>query len=72
MKKIALILVSVFTLIVASCSPPTLCECLTAPGGDPSNDKPSGCKDVIEGRYGTTTPSTEQMESDYYECKSNQ
>jgi hypothetical protein len=72
MKKFALILVSTFTLIVASCSPPTLCECLTAPGGDPSNDKPSGCKDVIEERYGTTTPSTEQMESDYYECKSNQ
>jgi len=42
---------------------------LTAPGGDPSNDNPSGCKKVFEDRYGTSTPSTEQMESDYYECK---
>jgi hypothetical protein len=29
-------------------------------------------KKVFEDRYGTTTPSTEQMESDYYECKNNQ
>jgi hypothetical protein len=72
MKKIALILVSAITLIVASCGAPTLCDCLTAPGGDPANDNPSGCKKVFEDRYGTTSPSTEQMESDYYECKSNQ
>jgi hypothetical protein len=28
-----------------------LCDCLTAPGGDPANDNPSGCKKVFEDRY---------------------
>jgi hypothetical protein len=69
MKKFALILISGFALILGSCSSPTLCDCLTAPGGDPANDNPSGCKKVFEDRYGTASPSSEQMENDYYECK---
>ena len=71
MKKHVFIVALSLVSILASCSAPTLCECLTAPGGDPTNDKPSGCKDVIEERYGTTTPSVEKMESDYYSCKGN-
>jgi hypothetical protein len=56
-------------LILVSCSPPTLCDCLTAPGGDPSKDKPSGCKKVFEDRYGTTDPHLSVMKDDYYKCK---
>jgi len=69
MKKLNLVLVAVAISLTVSCSAPTLCDCLTAPGGDPSNDKPSGCKKVFEDRYGTSNPSTEAMESDYYNCK---
>ena len=69
MKKSIVVFSAVILSLLASCSAPTLCECLTAPGGDPSNDKPSGCKKVFEDRYGTASPSSEQMENDYYECK---
>lgn len=69
MKKSLVVLGVVIFSFLAGCSAPTLCDCLTAPGGDPANDNPSGCKKVFEDRYGTSTPSTEQMESDYYDCK---
>lgn len=69
MKKSIVVFATVILSLLASCSAPTLCECLTAPGGDPANDNPSGCKKVFEDRYGTASPSTEQMESDYYDCK---
>ena len=52
-----------------SVSSPTLCQCLTAPGGNPSMDKPKGCKQVILKRYGTTKPSMAQMKKDYYNCQ---
>ena len=48
---------------------PTLCQCLTAKGGNPSMDKPKGCKEVILSRYGTTRPSMAQMRNDYYNCQ---
>ena len=48
---------------------PSLCNCLTAKGGNPSMDIPKGCKQVIYNRYGTTRPSMEQMRSDYYGCQ---
>jgi hypothetical protein len=48
---------------------PTLCQCLTAPGGNPSQDKPKGCKEVIRKRYGTVKPTLNQMRADYYRCK---
>lgn len=53
------------TFLMSSCaSEPTLCECLTTKG-----DLPYGCEKVFENTYGTSDPSPDRMESDYYNCK---
>jgi len=48
---------------------PSLCKCLTYRGGDPTQDIPKGCRTVILNQYGTTRPSLQQMQADYYRCK---
>ena len=66
MKSLSKNLFFAFLIVtLSSCvSEPSLCKCLTTGG-----DLPSGCEQVFKDKYGTTEPSVNQMENDYYKCK---
>jgi len=68
--KLHITIISISLLLLSSCglSEPSLCDCLTKSEYS-SGSKLESCKNVYQKNYGTRNPSTNQMRSDYYNCK---